>query len=98
MPERGREGLGGALPPCGETVRRFALASVGQVIGPGVRGPKDKELRGRVDLTNGSFSFILYCYVDPSGEESWIILDDRTFQSRPVSREAFEAALVSLLG
>lgn len=76
----------------------FVTPVIGEIVGPGILRPKDRQLRGRVDLTNGSFGFLLYGFVGPDGEESWTIVDDRTFESRPFTREAFEAALVSLLG
>jgi hypothetical protein len=66
------------------------------VIGAGVVGPPDKRPRGRVDIKGASHTYKLYRFVDDSGREDWYIIDDRTFEGGPFTREAFDAALVSL--
>jgi hypothetical protein len=68
------------------------------VIGPGVHRPGDGQFRGRVDLLGRPDRYILYRFVDSQDRESWLMIDDQTFKSQPFSREAFEAALVSLFG
>jgi hypothetical protein len=68
------------------------------VLAPGIHRPLNGQFRGRVDLRGELYKYTLYRFVDISGEETWSMIDDRTFKSQPFSREAFEEALVSLFG
>jgi hypothetical protein len=74
-----------------EPVGRFTIASYA----------KDSSARaGRVDITNGENKYILNRLKpgqDSAQGDRWEIVDDETYQARPLDRSTFEAAIQSLL-
>jgi hypothetical protein len=75
---------------CVEPVALFSIGSmVGDTLGESIH-------KGRVDLTDGVHKYMLYR--KPSeGADAWVMVDDRTYQPKPLDRESFEAVVLSLL-
>ena len=56
-----------------------------------------RSVIGRVDLTEGTYSYVLY-RIQSEGGETWLLTDELgVFTFEPLSREAFEKALLRLL-
>lgn len=74
-----------------EPVARFSIGSMaGDALGTSIRA-------GRVDLTNVERRFMLYRRSAPGAPDDWVLVDDRTYQAQPLTREAFEDAVTSML-
>jgi hypothetical protein len=51
---------------------------------------------GRIDITNGSYKYLLYRKLNDANNEQWLVQDERAVL-RPLDREQFEAILQDLL-
>lgn len=66
------------------------------VLGP-LKKPGEGKWRGRVDLLSDCFAHKLYRFVGKDDEESWFLLKEDDLSFGPLTRDSFEAALMSLL-
>lgn len=71
-------------------VGRMVLAHLGPFAEAG-----HENAEGRVDITNGSYKYILFRKLTDAGEQ-WLIQDERS-AIRPLDREQFETILQDLL-
>lgn len=71
-------------------VGRAVLAHLGQYAEPG-----HENAEGRVDITNGSYKYLLYRKLNDACDEHWYVQDERS-PIRPFNREQFEAILQDL--
>jgi hypothetical protein len=60
-------------------------------------GEAETRAQGRVDLTDGGQTYMLYRVPSSSGM-TWVMVDDEDYKVSPLDRESFERALLSLLG
>ena len=72
-------------------VGRNVLAHLGPYAEPG-----HEKAEGRVDVTNGVYKYYLYRKLNDTGQEQWLVQDERS-AIRPLDREGFEAILTDLL-
>jgi len=68
-----------------------------RVVGPRVRERTRDQALGRVDLRSMDQSFKLYRFVTDDHREYWVLIDDATFESKELTKETFETALLGLL-
>jgi hypothetical protein len=71
-------------------VARYAIGStIGDAFGTTIRD-------GRVDMFNVDKKYMLYRRHD-EGRDEWLMVDDRTYQSLPLTQPNFDAAVQSML-
>jgi hypothetical protein len=60
-------------------------------------GRQEWDIRGRVDITDGAERFFVWRLPPSTGCEWWITLDDEK-PAKPLDPQAFDQAMVRLLG
>ncbi|MGP0068683.1 MAG: hypothetical protein ACLQGP_34415 [Isosphaeraceae bacterium] len=65
------------------------------VMGP-MNKPREGSWGGRVDLVGPPYSCKIYRLLASNGADEWYILDEKTYGLYPLTREAFDSALLSL--
>jgi hypothetical protein len=69
----------------------IARYSIGSMVGDSL----GESLRyGRVDVTDGAQKLMLY---RPGGGDQWILVDEQTYQGKPLDQAAFEEAFLKLV-
>lgn len=100
--ELGEESLGWYEAP-GLTVylgpRKVRLKPVGRATtGRRIEGvPGTPQAQGRVDLTAGGTTFMLFRSPDDAGER-WYVVSQDGVQGKPLTRDSFDEAMARLLG